>query len=87
MWVILFSAVALVVASSPVLSGEKCDVPVSEWQPREALKSKLTADGWHVHSIKARDGCYEADAVDAHGISVQAVFNPKTLERVNEDRG
>jgi len=64
------------------LAGEKCDVPVSEWQPREALKTKLESEGWHVQSIKARDGCYEADAVDGRGTTVDAYFNPKTLERV-----
>ncbi len=84
---IIFSILTLSFAVGPVLAGEKCDVPVSEWQPREALESKLEANGWHVHSIKARDGCYEAVAVDAQGSAVQAVFNPKTLERVTESHG
>ena len=79
---VIYPILLLTVAGSPALAGEKCDVPVSEWQPREVLESKLEADGWHVRSIKARDGCYEAVAVDARGRTVQAVFNPKTLERI-----
>lgn len=84
---IIFPILMLTVVGGPSLAGEKCDVPVSEWQPREALESKLEAGGWHVNSIKARDGCYEAVAVDAQGATVQAVFNPKTLERVAESHG
>lgn len=71
-------------------AGEKCDVPAAEWQPREALASKLKAMGWDVRSIKTEDGCYEAYAVDAKGEKIEAYFNPKTLERVgsgNEDEG
>jgi hypothetical protein len=69
-------------AVSTGLAGEKCDVPVAEWRPREALQSKLEALGWQIRSIKATDGCYEAVAVDEKGKSFQAYFNPKTLERV-----
>jgi hypothetical protein len=43
----------------------------------------LESEGWHVQSIKAKDGCYEADAIDKQGATVGAYFNPKTLERVS----
>lgn len=77
----------LTAVCSSALAGEKCDVPVSDWQPREALERKLEANGWHVYSIKARDGCYEAVAVNTKGSAVQALFNPKTLARVTPYRG
>ena len=83
----IFPILMLCFASGSALAGEKCDVPVSEWQPREVLEAKLEADGWHVQSIKARDGCYEAVAVDAQGSAIQADFNPKTLEPVADNRG
>jgi len=67
------------------LAAEKCDVPVAEWKPREALQTKLEADGWQVRSIKTEDGCYEAYAVDKDGKRVEAYFNPKTFERVGGD--
>ncbi|MEJ6781451.1 PepSY domain-containing protein [Aminobacter sp. Piv2-1] len=69
-------------ASAPAFAGNKCDVPVGEWQPREALEAKLKSDGWQVRSIKTEDGCYEAYAIDAAGKKVEAYFNPKSLERV-----
>ena len=77
----------LTVTGGFVSAGEKCDVPVSEWQPREALETKLEVDGWHVHSIKAKDGCYEAVAVDANGSAVHALYDPRTLKRVAEHHG
>lgn len=64
------------------LAGEKCDVPVVEWRPREALQSKLEALGWRIRSIRATDGCYEAVAIDQNGKQFQAYFNPKTFEPV-----
>ena len=66
-------------------AGDKCNVPESQWQPREALASKLKGMGWNVRSIKTEDGCYEAYAVDAKGKKIEAYFNPKTLERVGSD--
>jgi len=84
---IVLPILVLAAAVGPALAGEKCDVPVAEWQPRERLESKLEADGWHVRSIKARDGCYEAVAIDANGSPVQAVFDPKTFERLKERHG
>ncbi|PSJ53214.1 PepSY domain-containing protein [Pseudaminobacter soli (ex Li et al. 2025)] len=80
---ILVPAVLLgALASFPAFAGNKCDVPVGEWQPREALEAKLKSDGWKIRSIKTENGCYEAYAIDAGGKKVEAYFNPKTLERV-----
>jgi hypothetical protein len=72
-------------SAGAALAEEKCNVPVAEWQPREALQTKLQADGWQVRSIKTEDGCYEAYAVDKDGKRVEAYFNPKTFERVGDD--
>lgn len=79
----LISAVLLgSLASGSAFAGNKCNVPVGEWQPREALETKLKADGWQVRSVKTENGCYEAYAIDADGNKVEAYFNPKTLERL-----
>lgn len=89
MKIILIPAVLLgTLATAPAFAGNKCDVPVADWQPREALEAKLKSDGWQIRSIKTEDGCYEAYAIDAAGKKVEAYFNPKTFERVdgsNED--
>ena len=81
---ILITALILnATAVGVALAGEKCDVPVAEWQPREALQSKLEADGWQVRTIKTEDGCYEAYAIDSKGNKVEAYFDPKTFKRVD----
>jgi hypothetical protein len=69
-------------AVTAVMAEEKCNVPVADWKPREALQTKLEADGWQVRSIKTEDGCYEAYAIDPKGEKVEAYFNPLTLERI-----
>jgi hypothetical protein len=65
------------------LAGTACDVPVSEWRPREILRARLQADGWEVRSIRAQDGCYEAYGRDRNGVEVHALFDPRTLKRVD----
>lgn len=82
----LVIASALFAATSgAAFAAEKCDVPTNQWQPREALQTKLEKDGWTVRQIKTEDGCYEAYAVNAAGKRMETLFNPKTLEAVGED--
>lgn len=83
---ILFVSTTLIAVtlSGAALAGERCNVPASEWQTRDALQTKLTASGWDVRSIKTEDGCYEAYAIDADGKRVEAYFDPKTLDRLGE---
>ncbi|MCX7303556.1 MAG: PepSY domain-containing protein [Hyphomicrobiales bacterium] len=75
-------AIAVLAAIWPATAGERCDVPLADWKPREALREKLMAQGWEVRSIQTEDGCYDAYVVDRKGNEVEAYFNPKTLERV-----
>ena len=72
---------------SAAMASEKCDVPMANWQPREALQAKLQAEGWQVRSIKTEDGCYEAYAINAEGKKVEAYFNPKTFDAVDTKIG
>lgn len=65
------------------LASEKCSVPMDDWQPREALQTKLEGEGWKVRAIKMEDGCYEAYAVSAEGKKIEAYFNPQTFQSVN----
>jgi hypothetical protein len=71
--------------AAPVAAAERCDVPVDQWQPREALQTKLEKEGWKVRKIKTEDGCYEAYAVNAAGKKMETFFNPQTLEAVGDD--
>jgi hypothetical protein len=59
-----------------------CTAPMAEWQPREALQTKLEGEGWKVRRIKTEDGCYEAYAINDKGERVEAVFDPKTFQLV-----
>ncbi len=68
--------------SGAAFASEKCAVPMADWQPREALQTKLEGDGWKVRSIKTEDGCYEAYAINADGKKVEAYFNPQTFQSV-----
>ncbi|WP_407049335.1 PepSY domain-containing protein [Methyloraptor flagellatus] len=57
----------------------RCDVPLAEWQPREALQKKLEAQGWTVLRIRADDGCYKVVATDETGAMVKRKFDPRNL--------
>jgi hypothetical protein len=77
----------LVCATLPAAAGPHCRVPLSEWQPREALQAKLEAQGWTVLSIRTDDGCYKVQATDANGERLAIKVNPKTLEPATEANG
>lgn len=80
-------ALTAIVVSGAALAKDKCDAPIADWIPRNVLKAKLEADGWKVSSIKTEDGCYEALAIDAHGEKVVALFNPKSLDAIDQKSG
>lgn len=83
----MFTAMTFaILASGPALAGDHCNVPVADWQPREALQQKLETDGWKVRRIKTEDGCYEAYATDAGGKRVEAIYDPKTLQLVKIEK-
>lgn len=81
---IFFAAAAVnIVLAGAALASDKCNVPMTDWQPREALQTKLEGEGWKVRSIKTEDGCYEAYAINAKGEKVEAYFDPKSLATVD----
>jgi hypothetical protein len=76
------SSMALLLGSGSALASGKCSAPMAEWQPREALQTKLEADGYKVNRIKTDDGCYEVYAVGPDGKRMKAYFDPKSFEQV-----
>jgi hypothetical protein len=76
-------AILAISGAGAAIASDDCNVPMTHWQPREALQLKLEADGWQVRRIKADDGCYEADAIDEKGRRVEASFDPQTFELVS----
>ncbi|MFG1260899.1 PepSY domain-containing protein [Xanthobacter flavus] len=76
------SLVAAGLAATPAAADRDCNVPLADWQPREALQKKLEAEGWTVLSIRSDDGCYKVRATNAQGGRLKAKFDPARLERV-----
>jgi hypothetical protein len=75
-----FLAILAACLAAPVLAGDDCDVPVNEWQSRDAVMRKAAQQGWQVQRLKIDDGCYEIRGRDAQGREFKAKLDPKTLE-------
>ena len=59
---------ALEATADPAFADEaKCNQPPASWQPVEALKTKLTGEGWTIKNVKTDEGCYEVYATDKDG--------------------
>ena len=72
-------ALSLGCAAWPSLADDDCDVPLQQWQPREAVRRMAAAQGWQVQSLKIDDGCYEIRGTDAQGRAFRAKIDPQTL--------
>ena len=68
--------------AAPVLAGDDCDVPLSQWQSRDAVMRRAAQQGWQVQRLKIDDGCYEIRGRDAQGREFKAKLDPRTLELV-----
>ena len=80
-----FMMILAVTAGLPAgaaMAEEGCFVPMSDWQPREAVAKLAKEKGWTVRRIKIDDGCYEIDGRDAEGRAIEVKLHPGTLEIV-----
>lgn len=59
-----------------------CNVPRAERQPSVRLQRQLRESGWKVKKIQIYNGCYEVYGFDNEGNSVEAFFDPRTLQRI-----
>lgn len=78
---------ALILATSGAWSHGNVTCPAypkSEWKPHTELQQKLTKEGWTVRRMELTPTCYEVYGKDPQGKRVEAFFDPKTLERVEE---
>jgi hypothetical protein len=63
----------------------KCPVhPKEEWRSHEELAKKLTQEGWVIRRMEKTATCYEVYAKDPQGKRIEAFFDPKTFERVDD---
>jgi|TARA_B110000503_G_scaffold25261_1_gene39880 hypothetical protein len=57
----------------------RCDVPISNWQPRNVVLEFAESNGWTVRRIKTEDGCYAIVGTDAGGNQIEVYIDPATL--------
>ena len=69
-----------VVPAGAALPDDDCFVPMTDWQPREAVARLAAENGWNVRRIKIDDGCYEIDGSDAEGRRIDVTIHPATLQ-------
>lgn len=69
-------------AAGVALADDDCRVPMTDWQPREAVQAMAEAQGWTVRRIKTDDGCYEVKGRDAQGRNIEVKLDPATLDVV-----
>ncbi len=61
----------------------KCNAgPQSAWKSTDALKAKLTKEGWKVRLVKPDGGCYEVYGTTPKAERVEAYFHPISLEKL-----
>lgn len=81
----LAGAVALAAAATPASATGviKCQAgPQSGWTSQDALKAKLTKEGWQIRKTKPDGGCYEVYGTTPEGDRVEAYFHPVTFEKL-----
>jgi hypothetical protein len=78
----LFAA-ALIATPASATGVIKCNAgPESGWKSSDALKAKLTKEGWKVRLAKPDGGCYEVYGTTPKGERVEAYFHPVTFEKL-----
>jgi len=71
---------AAIWGATPGFADKECWVPMTDWQPREAVAKLAEDNGWSLRRIKVDDGCYEIVGTDADGVPIEVKVNPATLE-------
>lgn len=67
-------------AAGRALADDDCFVPMTDWQPREAVAHLAVENSWTVRRIKIDDGCYEINGTNAQGRRIEVTVHPATLE-------
>ncbi len=80
------SFILAVAGTGAAMADDDCDVPMSQWQSREAVQKMAEARGWQVNRIKIDDGCYQIKGVDEAGQAFKAKIDPATLSIVKMKR-
>jgi hypothetical protein len=73
----------LVAAGAALADDDECHVPMSQWQPREAVLAMVADQGWTARRIRTEDGCYKIKGRDAEGREIEVKVDPATLAMVD----
>lgn len=68
-----------IMAAPPAQARDDCDVPIKDWQTRDAMRALAETKGWVLQRIKIDDGCYEIHGTDQDGKRFEAKIDPATL--------
>jgi hypothetical protein len=69
------------------IAAPRCtDAPRSKWMPEQALKDRLSKQGYRIDKFKVSGQCYEIYGQDKAGNDVEIYFDP-TDGRVVKRRG
>jgi len=82
---LLALTVSVLALPSPALAHGNVDCKAgspASWKSVDALKAKLTREGWKIKKAKREGNCYEVYGKTRDGDNVEAFFHPATLERV-----
>lgn len=72
-------AAAFLLSAGVAQAEVRCAVPMTDWQPRDAVVRLAAQNGWQVQRIKIDDGCYEVKGKDAKGNKFDVKIHPGTL--------
>ena len=75
-----------VAGAGAAMADDDCDVPLGQWQPREAVQAMAQARGWQVDRLRIDDGCYQIRGIDETGQPFKAKIDPGTLAVVKIKR-
>jgi len=67
---------------SSAADSSDCFVPMTNWQPRQAIIELATSNSWKIRRIKIDDGCYEIYGWDKDGNEIEVKLMPDTLDIV-----
>lgn len=70
---------AILVFAGAAQADTRCAVPMTDWQPRDAVARLAHDKGWTVRRIKIDDGCYEIVGTDKKGRKLKVKVHPATL--------
>jgi len=87
-WIITrIAALALAAGAGAAFAHGKVqckEYPQAEWRPHTELEQKLVKEGWTIRRMEKTETCYEVYAKTPQGKRVEAFFDPKTFERVED---